>query len=121
VPSILVVDDEHVIVDLLSMIFVEEGYRVVTAGNGKEGLERLTVDQPDVILSDLMMPVLDGVALSHALQDHPAYRSIPLIFMSAAPLSLAARACVYAAFVSKPFTLENLLAVVARVLTASSS
>jgi len=119
VPSILVVDDERVISDLLSVIFTEEGYRVTRAGNGREGLERLAVDRPDVILSDLMMPVLDGVALGHALQDDPTYRTIPLVFMSAAPLSSAARACVYAAFVSKPFVLDDLLDVVARVIATA--
>jgi len=119
VSTILVVEDERVIADLLSLIFADEGYRVVVARNGREGLECVAADQPDVILSDIMMPQLDGIAMGRTLHDDPAYRTIPLVFMSAVPLPPTARAYRYAAFIAKPFSLDDVLDTIARVLPAA--
>jgi len=116
VPTVLVVEDERVIADLLSLLFADEGYRVVVARNGREGLERVAAERPDVILSDIMMPVVNGIALCHALHDDPAYRTIPLVFMSAVPLPPLAQAYHYAAFIAKPFSLDDVLDTIARVL-----
>jgi CheY-like chemotaxis protein len=57
---LLIVDDELAIVEALQDILSVEGYDVVTAFNGAEGLQRMTVAKPDLVLLDLMMPVMDG-------------------------------------------------------------
>ena len=57
---ILVVDDESSIVEMLSEVLEEEGYEVITANNGLEGLNLLQSARPAVVMSDVMMPVLDG-------------------------------------------------------------
>ena len=57
-PTVLVVDDEFGIVDVLETVLTDEGYRVLTACNGKQGLERLVTEKPDVVLLDFMMPIL---------------------------------------------------------------
>ncbi len=114
--TILVVEDERAIADLLSIILADEGYRVVVARNGREGLARVVEGWPDVILSDIMMPVLNGLLMCRSLQDDLAYRTIPLVFMSAAPLPPMARECHYAAFLAKPFSLAAVLDTIARVL-----
>lgn len=67
--TILVVDDEFAIVDLLEMVLVDEGYHVLTAANGRQGLERLAGQpRPDLVLSDYMMPILDGAGMLRTMR-----------------------------------------------------
>ncbi len=114
--SVLIVEEEVPIVELLCDLFADAGYRVVTARDGREALERLAAARPDLVLSDIMMPRLDGIGLCHQMQANPAYHAIPLVFMSATPRALPADGCRYAAFVTKPFALDQVLDTVARVL-----
>ncbi len=116
--TILVVDDEYAIVEALAALLADEGYRVVTGMNGREGLERLAADVPDLVLLDVMMPVMDGHALLQAIREDPALAKIPVVMMSAAPkasfgppVSLA-----YDAFLHKPFGVNPLLETIARLL-----
>ncbi len=83
-PTILVVDDEPAIAEMLQDILEYEGYQVVTAGNGHEGLACVAAVRPQLVLSDVMMPGLDGRAFCRALQADPRYRGIPVVLMSAA-------------------------------------
>ena len=80
---ILVIDDELSIVQMLSAFLQEEGWQVLTASNGQEGLERLANARPAVVVSDVMMPVLDGWQLCSRMQADPRYQSIPVVLMSA--------------------------------------
>ena len=114
-PTILVVDDEEPIAELLRAVLEDAGYRVISAADGQEALERLAEAHPALVLSDVMMPHLDGRALARALHADPALRAIPLVLLSA--LGAASVAGVpHAAFVAKPFELDGLLATVARLL-----
>ena len=81
-PTVLVVDDEFGIVDVLETILSDEGYRVLTACNGKQGLARLAEEKPEVILLDFMMPILSGSQMLRAMALEPAYQRIPVIIMS---------------------------------------
>jgi len=104
--TILVVDDESTIRELLQNILEEEGYVVVEAANGREGLAMLENQPVDLVLSDVMMPVLDGVGLCQAMQQHPSYQAIPLVLLSAAGIARPTGACEHAAFLTKPFEYE---------------
>jgi len=114
--TVLVVEDEEPILALLSALLEDEGYRVATARNGREGLDCLAIAQPDAVLCDVMMPVIDGATLCRYIQADPAYRSIPVVLMSAARPPLASSGCRYAAFLAKPFTLDSVLDVLERVI-----
>lgn len=115
--TILVVDDEFGTVEVLVAALEDEGYRVLTAANGRRGLERLEENKPDLVISDFMMPLLDGAGLVRAMRDNPAYRDIPVIMMSAAPEpALRKHVDGYAAYLRKPFPLPALLELVAAVL-----
>lgn len=105
---IMVIDDEPAITQLLQDVLEDEGYTVHVAHNGQDGLIQITTVQPQLILSDVMMPVMDGIALCRHVQEHPQYRTIPLILMSAARQERIAE-CHYAAFVPKPFSLTAVL------------
>jgi CheY-like chemotaxis protein len=115
--TVLVVDDEFGIVDVLETILIDEGYRVLTACNGKQGLIRLTEEKPDLILLDFMMPILGGGEMLHAMAAEPAFQSIPVIIISSLSEEVIAERCKgYAAFLHKPFRAAALLSTVACVL-----
>ncbi|MEW5850074.1 MAG: response regulator [Myxococcota bacterium] len=82
--TILVVEDEYAIMDALAALLQDEGYRVLTAAHGKEALEVMSRDKPDVVLLDLMMPVMDGMTALQAIRADPQLRDVPVIVMSAA-------------------------------------
>jgi len=82
-PKILIVDDEPFNVDYLEQELEELDYCIVTASNGREALEQVRSEKPDLILLDIMMPVMDGFAVLGELQADPLLRSIPVIVISA--------------------------------------
>ena len=119
-PTILVVEDEASITELLRLVLEDEGYRVVAAADGREGLARLAEERPHLVLSDVMMPAMDGRDLARAMYADRAYRRIPLVLMSAAGEAIVGDApC--AAFLSKPFDLDQLLTTIGRLLGAADS
>jgi CheY-like chemotaxis protein len=111
-PTILVVEDELLIADLISIILFGAGHNVVMAGNGQEALVYIESERPDLILSDIMMPVMDGRELCKKLQSHPEHGSIPVVLMSAAYNPVNLDGCKRVAFLKKPFAVEELLTVV---------
>ena len=113
--TILVAEDEESIAGLLRALLEDEGYRVVVAGDGREALDRLAAQRPHLVLSDVMMPRLDGRGLACAMAADPEYRAIPLVLMSAAGRAQAA-GVPHAAFLPKPFDLDALLATVGRLV-----
>ncbi len=120
--TVLVVDDEFGIVDVLETILTDEGYRVVTACNGKQGLVRLSAEKPNVILLDFMMPILGGAEMLRAMAAEPVYQRIPVIMISSLGEDVIAEKCKgYAAFLHKPFRAAAVLSTVARVLGSGAN
>jgi CheY-like chemotaxis protein len=109
--TILVVDDESAIIEVLRGLLEDEGYRVVSAANGYEGLERVAQARPDLIISDVMMPRMGGVAFMHALRQDSSYATIPVVLASAAAPSANGAA----GFLGKPFDFDALLDLVRRL------
>lgn len=114
--TILVIDDEPAIVDILSAILEDEGYNVLTANNGYEGLVLIAEMLPDLIMCDVMMPLLDGPDMCRTLQTNSEHALIPVILMSAVRDAGSKADCNYAAFVPKPFDLDGILSTIARFL-----
>src|SRR5438477_7479000 len=81
--KILAVDDEKSIIRLIEVNLMREGYQVVTAGDGREALEKVAVEQPDLVVLDVMMPFLDGFEVLHELKKDPNTRDIPVIMLTA--------------------------------------
>jgi CheY-like chemotaxis protein len=80
---VMVVDDDQDIREILAEALSDAGYRVVTAKNGAEALEILTNVKPSLILLDLNMPIMDGIAFRHAQRLDPAVARVPTVVMSA--------------------------------------
>lgn len=119
--QILVIDDEITIVEVLSMFLQGEGYKVETALNGQEGLDSLTRVRPDLILCDVMMPGVDGREVCRRLQADVRYQSIPIVLMSAMISRFRFTDCITAAFVEKPFDLDDMLHTIVEVLHSHRS
>ncbi len=118
--TILVVDDEFAIAEAISALLTDEGYRVFSAVNGRQALQRLTEFVPDLILLDFMMPVLDGASTLRSLREDARYEALPVIMMSgAAESSVREYVTSYFAFLRKPFDAAALLSSVKRALQTS--
>ena len=85
--SVLVVDDEPDVLNLIKQIFEDENIPIVTAKNGKQAITFLENEKPDLILLDLMMPEMDGFDVIRALKSNPAWTEIPIIVITAKILS----------------------------------
>ncbi|HEY8786102.1 MAG TPA: response regulator [Candidatus Limnocylindria bacterium] len=115
---VLVVDDDPDIRELLFTALEDEGFEVVPAGNGQEALAIIKTFRPDVIVLDLMMPVMDGWQFAQELRARD--EDIPLVLLSAArDLPTHAKALSAAEIIEKPFDLAELLPKIARVCSAA--
>lgn len=83
-PLVLLVEDEVGLSKLMVMILEDEGYRVATASNGAQGLRMLEQEKPALIITDYMMPELDGAEMVRAIRRNPAFDDVPILMMSAA-------------------------------------
>ena len=111
---VLVVDDDPDILDAICDILEGEGYRVARARHGVEALERVDEERPSVILLDLMMPVMDGLAFAQALRGRKQQdAAIPIVVISADGNPQRAAAVGARGFLAKPFDIDALLAQVA--------
>ena len=114
-PLVLVVDDDPDILDAVCDILEGEGYRVDRARHGLEALERVAAERPDLVLLDLMMPVMDGVGFARTLRER-GEPAIPTVVISADGNPLRAKAVEAQGFLAKPFDIDSVLGVVARHL-----
>jgi CheY-like chemotaxis protein len=108
--KILVCDDEKDVVELISFLLEKDGYTVVTAKNGREALEVVAKDIPDLILLDVMMPEMDGYTVQTRLQEDPKTKSIPIIILTAKGQmrDVFAMSSNVAAYMEKPFDPKSL-------------
>jgi two-component system, chemotaxis family, chemotaxis protein CheY len=116
--TVLVVDDDPDILEALSEILEAEGFEIRRARNGKEALERLEPDAPQLILLDLMMPVMDGWEFAQRMRQRPPeIARIPIIVLSA-DRNVGSKAADLGAVghLAKPFELNDLLELVRRSL-----
>jgi CheY-like chemotaxis protein len=112
---ILVVEDEHGNAEVVRLLLEATGYRVTTAANGKDALESLQGEKPAVILSDYMMPTMNGAELGLAVRRAAALAEIPFVFMSGTSEDVVRQAFRdYDAFMPKPFEVDALMAMIAR-------
>ena len=111
--SILIVADEYLIADMLGYALEDEGYMVAKASNGRKGLEVLDRERPELVITDFMMPVMDGLEFARAIRARPQSSSLPIILMSGAQASIGrAEPSLFSAVFDKPFQLDAVLATV---------
>ena len=115
--KVIVIDDEFGIAELLQAVLVDEGHDVLTAANGKHGLELVEGQTPDIIFLDFMMPVMDGAAVLQRLSKSAGLRDIPVVMMSSIPEASVAQRCTgYFMFLRKPFSVFQVVETVNKLV-----
>lgn len=118
-PLILVADDEEDIKIVLEMYLQTVGCEVVTSYDGLDAVERVKERRPDLVLMDIMMPVIDGIEAVRQIKALPEMKDLPIVMLSAASQGdLVQRALESGAtdFISKPFEPEHVYSVIKRYL-----
>jgi len=117
---LLIVEDDPDILKLLDATLTFRGYRVITAKNGKEALEAIHVKHPAIVITDIMMPTLDGFGLVHRIRINPETREIPVVFITATYVTREDREFALnigaTRFIQKPVDLEKFLATIAELM-----
>ncbi len=115
--TILVVDDEYLIADILGFALEDAGYLVEKASNGRKALEALHDKRVQLVITDYMMPVLNGEELVRAIREELQLADLPVILMSGAQASQGL-ICPewFAAVFDKPFDMDRMIAKVRELL-----
>lgn len=117
--SVLTVDDSSSIRVAIKVALTGAGYTVSEAVDGADGIKKANAGKFDLIITDLNMPVMDGLTMIEELRKMPAHSGVPIIFLtteSDADLKQRARAAGATGWLTKPFQADNLLKIVKKVL-----
>ena len=118
--TIVCVEDDPEMIDLIRLILTRQGYEVIGANGGREGLTIIREKQPDLVLLDLMMPDMDGWEVYQQMRDDETTRHIPVIIVTAKAQGvdkmLALQIAKVDDYITKPFGPAELLTSVLRVL-----
>jgi two-component system, OmpR family, response regulator VicR len=116
-PRVLLVEDEESAAEVLSVILNLEGFQVTLAPNGKRAIEMLDAVKPELIITDYMMPIMNGVEMATVIRAKPEYAGVPILMTSGVPeAGLTEHASLLSAFLRKPFLIDALLEAVGRLL-----
>ncbi|MDJ0570281.1 MAG: response regulator [Pleurocapsa sp. MO_192.B19] len=113
--TVLVVDDLQAQLNLISGYLEQEGFKVVTAGNGSEALQKATTQHPDLVITDLVMPEMSGLEFCRKLKKNPETAEIPVIACTTKDRDMDkkwAKKQGVVAYLVKPFTREEMIAAV---------
>ncbi len=123
--SVIYIEDDQEMIDLVSMILSRRGFSVKGAHGGKNGLEMVTANPPDLILLDLMMPDLDGWDVYQQIKSHENTRNVPVIVITAKAQAIDRVLGLHIAkvddYICKPFRPQELLESIEKVLSAERS
>ncbi|MFZ1889956.1 MAG: response regulator [Candidatus Binataceae bacterium] len=115
--TILIVDDEFGVLEVLEFILSDAGYTVVSAVNGQDALARLEDTTPDLVIVDFMMPILDGNGVIKAIRSDDKLRNVPIILASALPEQTIRQRCEgYNTFLRKPYRTEQLMEEISKLI-----
>ena len=119
--TVLCVDDSASIRQMVKLTLSGAGYDIVEAGDGAEGLTRAKAGGVAMVVTDLNMPVMNGLEFIRELRKLPAYKGVPIIFLtteSDAALKQEAKSAGATGWITKPFQQEQLVGVVRKVIGA---
>jgi CheY-like chemotaxis protein len=124
VKAVLLVDDEFALTDTLKEFLEDEGYAVDCAGNGQEALQAMERRVPDLVVSDMMMPLVDGYALLCEMRSRPNLKSVPVLLTSSVSRrTVLSRDALleFSGFLQKPFKLNAFLDLVRQLTSPPES
>ncbi len=117
--TILVVDDSASLRNMVTFTLKQEGYQVVEAGNGQEALTKAKGGRFDLVLTDVNMPVMDGITLCSELRKLPAFKFTPVLMLtteSSADMKQQGKSAGATGWLVKPFNPEKLISTIKRVV-----
>ncbi|MFK4136864.1 response regulator [Pseudomonas luteola] len=115
--TIMVVDDEFLITDILGLALEDVGYRVLKASNGKKAIELFTREIPTLVITDFMMPSMTGPELAQAIKLRDDTAHIPIILMTGAQAHVAQQNnYLFAQILGKPFDMDTLLDAIRKLI-----
>jgi CheY-like chemotaxis protein len=120
-PKVLVVDDDPDLAAICSLILEGEGYETSVANNGVDAYDKVIATRVDVVLLDVMMPVMDGLTVCRLLKSDPETEQLPVIVMSASEkLREQARVAQADAVIAKPFNIDDLVLAVNKLVAEAA-
>lgn len=111
--KVLIVDDEVDVVEVVTVLLEHEGYQIMKAYDGKEALEIVDKETPDLIILDIMMPEIDGVEVCRRLRQREELKEVPIVMFSAKLSAIDKKESFDAGadgFISKPFNARGFIA-----------
>lgn len=117
--QLLLVDDEPGLRQAVQAYLEDSGFAVETASNAKEGWDRLQQISPDLVISDIMMPQVDGYQFLKQMREDPRFETMPVVFLTARGMTsdrIQGYAAGVDAYISKPFDPDELVAVITNIL-----
>lgn len=122
---VICIEDDPGIIDLVKMILTRKGFKVIGAVGGREGLEAIERERPDLVLLDLMMPDMDGWEVYHQMKASETMRKIPVIVITAKAQSIDKVLALHIAkvddYLTKPFGPQELLDSIDKALAANGT
>jgi two-component system chemotaxis response regulator CheY len=117
--TILVVDDSQSLRNLVRLVLENEGFRILLAENGKDALEKMTSEEIQLLVTDLHMPVMDGMELVRNVRKLETYRFVPILILTTetnSQIKIRAKELGATGWITKPFDNKKLIKVIKRVL-----
>jgi two-component system, OmpR family, response regulator VicR len=116
--KVLVVEDEHTQAEVLTMLFSLEGFEVTVVHNGREALAQLDRVQPELIVTDFMMPLMNGGEMAKLVRATPLHAKVPIVMTSATNAGQVEKySGHYDAFLRKPYLWDDLVVIIGRLLS----
>ena len=122
--QLLLVDDEPGLREAVKEYLQESGFRVQTASNAREGWDWMQENTPDLVISDIMMPQVDGYQFLKQLRDDPRFQALPVVFLTAKGMRgdrIQGYKASVDAYLPKPFDPDELVAIVENLLARRSA
>ncbi len=107
--TVLVVDDEFDLSSTLAALLEGEGYHTATCSDGRAALDLLAASRPDLVLMDVMLPVMSGLEVLRTMKQTPGLDGVPVVLMSAVAPAVRREDYGWRAFLRKPFSFDTLV------------
>ncbi|ELS30387.1 response regulator [Pseudanabaena catenata USMAC16] len=122
-PLILLADDNPINIETFANYLTSRGYRVILAANGQEAIDLAIAQKPNLVLMDIQMPVLDGIAAIEIIRANPFLKHIPIVALTALAMQGDREKCMAVGaneYLAKPVQLSHLTATIQRLLSSSA-
>ena len=119
-PKVMVVDDNQLLLQALCEHLESKGYDTMVATNGKEAVDRIEKERPDLVIMDIVMPVMNGIDATKALRANPKHKDIPVVAFTSKS-NIGQWDELFDDYLIKPFDFDNVLRIIERFISRAKS